>query len=301
MAMWKIAATAVLALTMGTARAGYMPSDFRAKGIPMPNLVLVDGKTDSITFIGDIGVASLASFRALVKENPKVTRVYIDSTGGQLLSALEMARIIYERNLALVVDGRCFSACANLIFVAARRKTVLPGSMVGIHEMSAVYVNPRKKDILVAASGNEAEQELRTAYSEDRMTAWYESLRKWQDFNREFGIRQELQEAYAQYVSNRKKSLGLSEINAVAGNPYCPRLRMWLLNREQLVAIGVKGIDAFWFPQTDMEMQSLYKISELPPGSLYVGQPAPLQAYCKGFGGSAVVRHWYALRDFFSS
>lgn len=257
MTIWTLAATAALALTMGTVRAGYMPSEFRARGIPMPNLVLVDGKTASITFIGDIGVASLASFRALVKENPKVTRVYIDSTGGQLPSALEMARIIYERNLALAVDGRCFSACANLIFVAARRKTVLPGSMVGIHEMSSMYVNPRKKDTLVAASGNETEQELRTVYSEDRMTGWYESLRKWQDFNSEFGIRQELQElqeAYAQYVSNRKKSLGVSEINTVAGNPFCPRLRMWLLNREQLVAIGVKGIDAFWFPQTDMEM-----------------------------------------------
>lgn len=301
MAIWKSAAAAALALTMGTAHAEYMPSAFRAKGIPMPNMVLVDGKTASITFIGDIVAASLASFRAMVNENPRVTRVYIDSQGGELPSALEMARIIHDRNLTLVVDGRCFSACANFVFVAARHKTVLPGSMVGIHELSVTYVDPREKDVLKIASGNEAEKQLRSLGNAEHLKRWEESMRRSREFNHEFGIKQNLHEAYAEYISNRKRSLGLSDIHPVAGNPLCPRLRMWLLDREQLAAIGVTGIDGFWFPRTDREKQDLYKTAAVPPGSLYVGQPAPLQSYCKGFGGSAVVRHWYAVRDFFGS
>jgi hypothetical protein len=299
MAIWKLVAAAALALNMGMARAEYTPGDFRAKGIPMPHLVLVDGSTASITFIGDIDPISLASFRALLADNPRVRRVYIDSPGGQLPSALAMARLIDERNLALVVDGRCFSACANFVFVAARRKTVLPGSMVGIHEMWSPYIDPREKNMLKSASGNEAEKELRALYGAERMKGWEQSLRQGQEFNREFGIRQELHEAYAEYVSNRKKSLGRSDINAVAGNPHCPRLRIWLLNRQQLAAIGVKGIDDFWFPRSEQEKQQAYKLSGLPPDSLYLGEAAPLQAYCKGFGGSAVVRQWYALRGLF--
>ncbi|NHZ37178.1 hypothetical protein [Massilia rubra] len=297
MGIWKIGCAAALALNMGTAHAVQTPASLRAAGLPISNLVLLDEGNASMTVIGEITPALLASFRAIIVEHPEVTQLYIDSQGGELPSALEMARIIDQRNLSLVVDGRCFSACANYLFVAARRKSVLPGSMVGIHELSATYVDAHDNSLRKIASGHEADREMQTAFSADRLKQWHEARRQEQDFYRDFGIRQDLHNAYADYVSNRKKSLGVRNINIVAGNPQCPRLRSWILSREQLSAIGVKGIERFWFPRNDREKQGLYKAFGLPPDSLYVGSPANLRQYCTGFAGSAMVRQWYALHD----
>ena len=44
-----------------------------------------------------------------------------------------MAEAVYDSGAPLVITGPCLSSCANYIFVAARRKYVIPGGVVGWH------------------------------------------------------------------------------------------------------------------------------------------------------------------------
>ncbi|NIA00765.1 ATP-dependent Clp protease proteolytic subunit [Massilia sp. CCM 8734] len=296
MSILNLAFATALALSIGMAHAAYTPSALRATGIPLTQLVLYDQSNATITVIGEITPTLLQSFRAQIVQHPDVTQLYIDSGGGTITSAIDMARILYERDISLVVDGRCLSACANFLFAAARRKSVLPGSIIGIHETTVSYVDQRAEDIPKSTSGHEADKVLRPALSADHLKQWNELQRKEKDFYRDFGIRQDLHSAYANYVSNRKKLLGVSNIDTIPGNLLCPRLRSWALSKDQLVWMGVKGIDRFWFPQNDMEKQRLSKTLGLSPDSLYVGSSHNLQQYCTGFSKSGLARQWYGLR-----
>ncbi len=62
-----------------------------------------------------------------------ITTFEVDSEGGDTAAALEIAELMMSRKIDLVVDGLCVSSCANYLFVAAERKLVKPGSVVGWH------------------------------------------------------------------------------------------------------------------------------------------------------------------------
>lgn len=62
-------------------------------------------------------------------------RLYLDSPGGVVVEALKMAEIINAVGVSTIVrDGTlCASACASVLFVAGRYRTVEPGGLLAIH------------------------------------------------------------------------------------------------------------------------------------------------------------------------
>ncbi len=62
-------------------------------------------------------------------------RLYLESEGGQVAEALKMAEVITAIGVSTIVrKGKfCASACASILFVAGRYRTVEQGGLLGIH------------------------------------------------------------------------------------------------------------------------------------------------------------------------
>jgi hypothetical protein len=62
-------------------------------------------------------------------------RLYLESIGGLVVEALEMADIISAQGVATIVrKGKiCASACASILFVAGKYRTVEKGALLAIH------------------------------------------------------------------------------------------------------------------------------------------------------------------------
>lgn len=92
--------------------------------------VRVAGTT--LCFSGDIDRDSAGRAIALLAD-PGLAAMVVTSDGGEVTSAVRLARAVRARGLLLVVRGRCISSCANFLFPAARSKAVAPNGLVIFH------------------------------------------------------------------------------------------------------------------------------------------------------------------------
>jgi ATP-dependent protease ClpP protease subunit len=88
--------------------------------------IFLDGAIDSMI---------LWRFANLLDNVPNVTTIVLNSPGGEVYSALILAKQIERMGLHTVVMGQCHSACAFLYFAGANR-TVAAGT-VGVHQISS--------------------------------------------------------------------------------------------------------------------------------------------------------------------
>jgi hypothetical protein len=86
----------------------------------------------TVEYRGAISTANNAGFfaRAAGKE---VRHLLIDSGGGDVAAAIELADWVHARQLDITVTGVCLSSCANYVFPAARRKEIRAGAIVAWH------------------------------------------------------------------------------------------------------------------------------------------------------------------------
>ena len=81
---------------------------------------------------GAISAENNAGFFARVSALP-VRLLLIDSEGGDVAAAIELADWVHARQLDIAVTGVCLSSCANYVFPAARQKEIRPGAIVAWH------------------------------------------------------------------------------------------------------------------------------------------------------------------------
>lgn len=58
---------------------------------------------------------------------------YISSGGGNSAEGMRLGRYLQEREVPVVVVGRCFSACANYVLLPAKRRFAVPWAKIGMH------------------------------------------------------------------------------------------------------------------------------------------------------------------------
>lgn len=87
---------------------------------------------DTLTFRGAITTRSYAALMALAGSHP-VRTLRIQSGGGEVGNAQDIARWVHRNGIDVVVDGTCFSSCSNYIFQAGREKHIVAGGIVGWH------------------------------------------------------------------------------------------------------------------------------------------------------------------------
>lgn len=100
--------------------------------------------TNSILLEGRIDAASLKDLKRKLSAQTK--RLVVSSAGGRGPEAIELGSLVRSRNLEVVVDGICLSACAHFVFLPARKKHVEPNSVVAFHHTTTAMA-----DVLIAS------------------------------------------------------------------------------------------------------------------------------------------------------
>ncbi|MFL6676156.1 MAG: hypothetical protein ACJ8LG_23040 [Massilia sp.] len=264
-----------------TAQAATNPAK-KEHGSPADGQVVTSGEIteNQVAIVGSINYPLVAYIARGAKKYPHIQRLVIDSDGGVSEAAVQLAQVVREHGWDIVVKNKCFSACANFIFPAGKRKTVLPNSWVGIHDTGRLF--RRADGSLHFITGNEIPGFMAsgnvTSESADLMrkkesaaNAFYASL----------GLSAAPLQDYANYISARKHVLGEEDVDHFPGVPGCPRYMAWALNKKQLEEMGVTGIVDFWFPANAEEERAFYKDKLFPSGSIYIGDAKKLRTFCK--------------------
>lgn len=74
-------------------------------------------------------------FADILKENPDIKLVQIDSSGGLVEAAMYLADIIIDYELNTHIDGECASSCV-LLFLGGEKRSLARGSWIGFHKTS---------------------------------------------------------------------------------------------------------------------------------------------------------------------
>lgn len=85
----------------------------------------------TVSYQGRIVKGSFQALRAQLTS--ETTTLRIRSSGGDGEEAMLIGNQIIDQNLGLIVDGYCMSSCANYLFLAAQKKSLLADSVLGFH------------------------------------------------------------------------------------------------------------------------------------------------------------------------
>jgi hypothetical protein len=102
--------------------------------IPYQVRVLSDGTVLEVS--GSFSWALPQNVQAILAEAPHVRVVRLESPGGHLLPALQIATIIQQRGLDTFVGRLCASAC-TIAFLGGRQRWLAPDARLGFHQAYA--------------------------------------------------------------------------------------------------------------------------------------------------------------------
>lgn len=72
-------------------------------------------------------------FEQILNRTPHARIVELDSSGGRLLEARNIADLVRGRQLATHVEGECISAC-TLVLIAGVERSAIPDARIGFHQ-----------------------------------------------------------------------------------------------------------------------------------------------------------------------
>jgi hypothetical protein len=222
----------------------------------------------TIALMGQITPASADAVTNIPPGAAAPKTLYIDSGGGDVPSALRLANFVREHDVRLIVVGRCFSACAHYVFSGARRKEALPGSLIGIHSKRLYY---KDGDKLLALNTSLARDKEKIMATPATRREYGDMLRLERDFYAKAGISTRYHDIYTAFDAARGTRKPAS----------CRNVDLWILDRPQLEAMGVKGIGAFWAPASAKEARAAAVKLGLQESQVFFGSPAELGALCK--------------------
>jgi hypothetical protein len=87
---------------------------------------------DVLVLRGELTRGVAAAFRSVLAAAPGTKRIDLDSVGGLLIEAQQIAEIIRSRGLDTNVTGVCYSACTHVLLGGVRRTAAKRGR-IGFH------------------------------------------------------------------------------------------------------------------------------------------------------------------------
>lgn len=201
---------------------------------------------DDIDVTGHIDAAMATRLHAALTDG-KTHVLHVNSSGGDELPALALARDIRDAHASLVVDGLCAGPCANSLFVAASERRVMPGGLVifaasASSRLAMVPAN-RKKEV-APGYGETAEQEKQLVAKAHADPALL--------------LEPQLKLGTQCWSLTSRNPAGQAYIN------YQSQFVGWIPSRSYLAHAGVK-LSGFW-PATDAQFETAMK-NALPGGA----------------------------------
>lgn len=92
--------------------------------------VFVSG--DAVVIRGTITKDAAEKFKQAIGQ-ARISRILLDTGGGNVEASIEIAYIIHERKLDVEVVKDCFSSCANYLFTAGKNKIIGDHGIVAWH------------------------------------------------------------------------------------------------------------------------------------------------------------------------
>ena len=197
------------ALCTGPAVADTDPAKFAVDG----DTLTYDSETPGPGETSGIALEDVAIMLDLLRGNEAITRLQLNSSGGELYAASQMSDIVLDFGLDTHIHGDCDSSCV-LVFLAGAHRTMSRGSRIGFHQVYWPAEN--------IAGYYEKERESRGWQSPFDFASWM--YRDTQD------------EVYAhlKYLTSR----GVDPMFAIESIRN-PQSEMWRPHRSELQAAGV--------------------------------------------------------------
>lgn len=108
-----------------------LPQKFSLKG----KTLVYDTETDIKDELAEIADEDVDRFRDILAENPGISELQLNSSGGSVYAGGEIAGLVLEYGLDTSIDGECISACVD-VFLAGERRRMTIGSKIGFHQRS---------------------------------------------------------------------------------------------------------------------------------------------------------------------
>jgi hypothetical protein len=86
----------------------------------------------NVRYVGQLTPEGLSRLNA-VTDHQEIKSLTIKSGGGEISIGIDFGNWVFDHQLDVIVDQGCFSSCANYVFPAGRKKTILPGAVVAWH------------------------------------------------------------------------------------------------------------------------------------------------------------------------
>ncbi len=140
-----------------------------------------DRKTLSMT--GVFEKKGVVAFENAVNQNPQLTRITLDSHGGDLFAARDIARAISDRGLNTHIDRMCSATCI-LPFAAGIQRTMGIGAEMGFHAYGLDFLKftpyidlaeEKNYDRRFLQSRNFSSEILDSLFATDRSILWFPS------------------------------------------------------------------------------------------------------------------------------
>ena len=87
-----------------------------------------------------MGSFSKDSARDLIAQMRPGDTLIVTSPGGEQEAALQVGRAIVERGVSVVVNARCYSACALYVYLPAKNRKINTGSYVWFHNTPNLWL-----------------------------------------------------------------------------------------------------------------------------------------------------------------
>jgi hypothetical protein len=184
----------------------------------------------------------------------KIELVILDSEGGQTSEALAIAEKIERYKLDILVDGVCFSSCANYLFVSGRKKSSTIGSLVGFHGGHSNI-------------GSRKGESVESLVSRKNLLKHEQALYLRKNVSIDLIV-------YSGLITHR--------VIDSSGSPKSSKYyTIWIPSKNELERLGVDGVGEFWAAQNDerltWHMEELGFENAKPfSGRLYSYVPAAL-------------------------
>jgi hypothetical protein len=106
-----------------------------AAGHDPDGVASVESTRNGVTLVlrGRIGGGSADALQAVLDATPNTTTLVLDSPGGRMTEATDVAARVTQRHLDTTVVNQCFSAC-TMIFMAGAQRSAAPTATLGFHQ-----------------------------------------------------------------------------------------------------------------------------------------------------------------------